>query len=204
MPTVKRVFAALAASKQVPQFIKLCYVILGKMSPSATFSKPPIPYSDVENDIEALEKAEQLAHHGPKGAAQDRNVKLGKVRNDMRQLKEYVQAVADAAGADAAAVIESAGMTVSKRPERAKAPFGARKGAIPGRVRLDVKAVKGRVTYYWQMSKDQVTWTTLPDTQYATTTIDGLTPGVVYFFRFRTLTKEGLPDWSSVISILAQ
>ena len=203
MPTVKRVFAAIKGSKQIPLYIKLCYVILAKMTGNAALPKPPVSMADALAHLEDLEKAEQLAHKGPKGAAQDRNVKLGIVRSDMRQLKEYVQSVADSAGAAGAAIIEGAGMTVSKKPERTKAPFAARYGVIPGRVRLDVKAVRRPVTFYWQMSTDQKTWTSLPDTPYARTTIDGLTAATVYYFRFRTLTKDGVSDWSLVISILA-
>ncbi len=203
MTTPRRVFAALKASKQIPLFIKLCYVILAKMKANAKYSSPPVAYADAEKHVNDLEQAEQSAHGGPKGAAQDRNFKLGLVRTDMRLLKEFVQSLAAAAGAEGASVIEGAGFTVSKTPERTKAPLAARYTGVPGQVRLDVKAQRRPVTYYWQMSVDQKTWTSLPDTEYAHTLVDGLTAGTLYYFRFRTLTKAGLSDGSPAITVPA-
>jgi hypothetical protein len=122
----------------------------------------------------------------------------------MRLLKEFVQILADAAGPQAVMIIESAGMTASTKAQVDKAPFAARHGRIPGRVRLDAKASRRHTTYYWQMSADQQqTWSSLPDTQVATTIVDGLTAGALYHFRFRKLTKDGLSDWSAVVSIRA-
>ena len=50
MPTVKRVFAALNASKQVPLFLKLCYVIAGKMAVHPLLSKPKVTLRDVAKE----------------------------------------------------------------------------------------------------------------------------------------------------------
>jgi hypothetical protein len=33
-------------------------------------------------------------------------------------------------------------------------------------------------------------------------TLFGLARGAVYFFRYRTVTKEGVSDWSQVVSVL--
>ena len=41
----------------------------------------------------------------------------------------------------------------------------------------------------------------LPTLQ-ASTTVAGLTPATLYYFRYRAVTKTGLGDWSQILSLL--
>jgi hypothetical protein len=205
MKTVSRVFAALNEPTGVPAFVIACNDIVNKMIPNATFANPPVAWSVVQKHIKDLSDAEETARHGSPADVQDRNFKLGLVRTDMHLLKAFVQFVADnAAPGNAAAIIESAGLSVAKKPQRTKPGFAVKYGKVPGRARLEARSVGPRAVYYWMMSTDQHTWSSLPDTLTASTNVDGLTAGTTYYFRFRTLTKAGMSDWSVVVSIIAR
>jgi hypothetical protein len=142
--------------------------------------------------------------NGPKGSVQNRNVALGRLRSDMRQLKASVQGAGDTNSERAAAIIESAGFKVSKRAPRNKPPIAARYGKVPGVVNVIAKAAARKATYYWSMSSDgQKSWADLPATMVCKTTVTGLTATTIYYFRVRTLTTAGLSDWSMVASIIA-
>jgi hypothetical protein len=183
-------------------FVKVCSVVVTKMKGNTWFPSPPVALGDVESHLQQLVDAEKHAHKGPVGAAEERNVELGVVRTDMRLLVAYVQAVSDSNIGSGPAIIESAGLSVAKSRGRAKDPFSVKHGKVPGRVRLSVKAI-GRGTYYWQMSLDQEHWSSLPETNQSRTTVDGLTAGTRYYFRFRTLSRNGLSEWSMAIGIFA-
>jgi hypothetical protein len=54
----------------------------------------------------------------------------------------------------------------------------------------------------WQYGTDGKTWTTAPVTLTAKTTIEGLTPGTLYYFRYRPVTKLGEGDWSAIVTLV--
>jgi hypothetical protein len=103
-----------------------------------------------------------------------------------------------------AAIIESAGFSVAKRPIRRKPAFAARYGGVQGRAVLDVRAVGSKAVYYWQMSSNGTVWTDLTETVVSTTSVTGLTPVTLYYFRFCTRTRAGLSEWSSAIDYIAR
>ena len=80
----------------------------------------------------------------------------------------------------------------------------AQYGKVPGRIVLACQATRG-AAYHWQMSMgtDPKAWSDLPETVRATLTVDGLTPATTCAFRLRTLTKDGLSDWSGVVTTIA-
>jgi hypothetical protein len=122
----------------------------------------------------------------------------------LKHLRDYVQGIAETVVTGVASLVESTGMRLRKSSGRTKAPFAVKQGAVSGLLVLIAKAVGGQATYYWMMSVDQKTWTDLPDTLRATTTVGGLTPGQTYYFRFRTLSKAGESDFSQIVSFLAK
>ena len=64
-------------------------------------------------------------------------------------------------------------------------------------------AVARATTYYWAWSLDQKSWTSAADTTKARTTIAGLEPGSLVYFRCRALaTKTGTTDWSQIVSLI--
>ena len=58
-----------------------------------------------------------------------------------------------------------------------------------------------RASYEWALSTDQKTWQSLPPSLQAKTDVAALTPTTTYFFRFRSVTKDGAGDWSASVSI---
>jgi len=55
------------------------------------------------------------------------------------------------------------------------------------------------------VSIDQKTWTPLPTTLVAKTTVSGLTPLPTYSFRHRVLTqKGGQSDWHQIATLLVR
>jgi hypothetical protein len=63
-------------------------------------------------------------------------------------------------------------------------------------VTLTAPASRKGDPHEWQYSADQVTWTVIPGTRQAKTTVSGLPVGVALHFRHRTLTKDGYSEWS--------
>jgi len=202
MDAVYRFYAALKSTRKISGYGTQCESVVAKMSASAKLQTPFL--AQTTNDLKELAAAELLAHKGGPADTADRNAKLRVVQSDMRQLKAVVQAAADADPVNAAAIIESSGMTVARRAIRTKPQLAAKQGKVTTTANLVAKAVKGRASYQWQTSTDQKTWGGLPDTVKASTSVFALTPGTIYYFRFRTLTAAGLSDWSIVASLIAQ
>jgi hypothetical protein len=123
----------------------------------------------------------------------------------MHSLKAYVQQQADANPDMAETIITSAGMTVKKLPTRVKVDFIAKPGPVTGTVKLVAKAAAVRAGYEWAWSPDAgKTWTQVPTTLQAKTTITGLPVGTSCSFRYRPVTKAGEGDWSQVVVLLVK
>jgi hypothetical protein len=170
-----------------------------------TLLPSPVPaLATVTTDLTALNAAEVVVRSRAPGAATARDGKLEVVVYDLRQLKSYVQTVADANPGNAAHVIQSAGMTVKTRSAPTKAPFAVKQGSVSGTILLAAKAVGDGAAYQWAWSLDQKTWTTLPDTIQAKTQAEGLTPATTAFFRVRPVTRKGEGNWSQIVSIVVK
>jgi outer membrane murein-binding lipoprotein Lpp len=204
MQSIKRVYAALDEVKDPSGFASQCEAIVGKLTNNQDVPNPVPALTVVTGHIAGLRQSITDAIDGPKGAAQNRNVALGQLRSDMRQIKAAVQAAADANLGRAAAIIENAGFRVSKRAPKVKPPIAVRYGKVPGLAILDAKAPARKATYFWSMSTDQKIWSDLPQTLKSRTTVSGLTAATIYYFRVRTLTAAGMSEWSMVATYVAQ
>ena len=202
MNTLPRSIAVFPNTKQVPQYLTNCRLVVTMVTGNKNLPTPTPPLAQLSAHLDLLEAAEELALKGGMGAVQQRDVDLEAVRNDMRLLKAYVQSVADANATEAESIIKSAGMGIGKKSTRTKPAIAAKQGKVPGRVVLEAKALPRPVQYRWQMSSDQKSWTDLPESFNATITVDGLTPATYYYFRLRTVTRAGPSDWSVVVSII--
>jgi hypothetical protein len=170
----------------------------------SSFPSPSPSLATLAADIAALETADAFALSRTKGAREERDVKLAIVHSELLRLKAYVQEVADQSGSYAEALIEIAAMSVKKPSLRRKVPFKVVDGSVSGSVRLLVKSAGDRAAYEWQSSPDGTTWNRVRITLQASTLVSGLTPAMTYSFRVRARTKEGLGDWSDVLSILVR
>jgi len=203
MRTLRHSIAVPPLSRQVPQYLTACRLVVTMMSNNLSFPDPTPPLKQVSADLDALAASEDLVYKGGRGMAQQRDVDLRAVQRDLRLLKAYVQGVAEAHPTEAEAIITSAGMSVGKTRAATKPPVRARQGKVSGRVVLDATALPRPVQYCWQSSTDQKTWTDIPPSFQSRTLVDGLTPATVYFFRLRTMTRSGLSDWSPVLCVIA-
>jgi hypothetical protein len=203
MDTVVRYIVALNLARTIAQYIVECRAIVAKMSGNAYFPNLAISLALVSQHLDALDAAHKASFKGPKGTVSARKAAMYQVRSDMRQLKAAVQAAADADIANGQAIIESTGMLAVRQTRPPKPDLAAKYAGVPGLVRLVGRAFRGKGVYQWQMSTDQKTWTDLPQTTTAKTTVTGLAAGTICFFRFRTQTGKGLSDWSTAVSIIA-
>jgi hypothetical protein len=168
----------------------------------AYFASPTIALSLVSQHVDDLNTAEIAAQTKAKGTAQARDDKKAIVIDDLFVLKTYVQSICRLNQAIALTIIAAAGMsprgfTLFNKPE-----LSALMGAVPLQVVLRAKAAKGNAAYEWQCSPDSgKTWTSLPVTTQASTTVDGLTIGTSYQFRFRSTVKRATSDWSQVVTL---
>lgn len=156
---------------------------------------------------EALAQAHAKAKGKGPGLAADRNAKMRDLKGDLDVLIVYVLGVIKAQGWDAAtatAMILSTGLSIRKSSKSSKAKFAVKHGSFSGEVLLVARAAAHSATYYFEYSSDQTSFTSLAATMRANTTMSGLTPGQVYFFRFRALTRKGLGDYSDVVQIRVQ
>jgi hypothetical protein len=198
----RHISAVLKLPKRVKDVGAYAQSILDAMTGNSSFPTPTPPIATVQADLNAFNASEAAALTRAKGAADTRNAKLLVLHEDLRHLVDYVQGVANASPADAAAIIQSAGMGVRKVTLRTKGELAVQQGAVSGAVKLTAKAVAARACYEWQYSTDQKTWTEVPPTLKAKADISGLTAATAYFFRFRGITKTGTGDWSQVVSLL--
>jgi hypothetical protein len=120
----------------------------------------------------------------------------------LERLRSYVQSIADANPESAVAIIESAGMSVKGKGGRHAQVFGAQLGDRLGEVILSAPKAGDRAAYEWAYSIDGMkTWIPLLGTMQTKTTVTGLPSGVTVYFQHRTITPEGVSDWSEPISI---
>jgi hypothetical protein len=197
-----RVIALLKVPRQIPNAMLYARHVLTAMGGNPYFASPTPPLSVLEADLDALEEAETTAWTRKLGATADRDAKLAKVRTDLSALCNYVERVAGQSPGEAEAIIASAGMSVKRSSGHSKAAFEAKPGPVSGTVVLRARAERVRASYDWQVSKDGVVFEDIARTTRADATVSGLTAGKVYSFRYRALTKDGLGNFSEVVSLL--
>jgi hypothetical protein len=190
---------------KVKSLIAQAQNIASAITNNPSFPSPNPPLATLLSDIAALNAAESAVLSRTKGAVEIRNAKLAIVRNDLSNLKAYVQSVASAGAAEnAPQVIASAAMAVRKTTLHDKAALLAKQGSVSGTVNLVAKSAAPRAAYEWQYSLDQKTWTTLPLTLQARTGVSGLTVGSTYYFRVQPVVPTGVENWSQVVSLVVK
>jgi hypothetical protein len=207
---MKRVRAALHKPANASALVIYAGLIIRKMTNNPWFPQPFPPLAKVEAAAQALDVAQTTAQVGAKGLADKRNAARATLSNLLEQLRAYVEGVANENLESAVSIIESAAMNavLPRYPELA--PFRVKLGKLPRTVDLACKAGPKGCGYLWQMSTDGgETWTDLPQTKQARTTVPGLVPGKTYWFRHRLLLRAGgqtsrSTDWSDKISIVVR
>ncbi len=198
--------AVLFLPKSAKELLTVGKAVHDAMANNPSFPSPNPPLNVFKAKLNALDEAETKAAARTMGAATARDALKKEVVNEMYHLRDYVQGVAEKVPLPeaAAAVITSAFMRVKKVPQRVVPPLTAKNTGVPGQVALAARTVAPVASYYWEYSFDQESWTPVPETLKASTTIDGLPWARVSYFRFRALTRAGKGDYSPVVSLLVQ
>jgi hypothetical protein len=197
-----RPIAVLKLSPRVKNVITFAQSIATAMTGNASFAAPNPSLATFEADIAALVTAETAVLSRVKGAVEMRNAKLAIVKNDLVVLRTYVQSIADANPANAEVIVEGAGMKLRTVTLHDKPALSVKLGSVSGSVLLAAKSAGDRAAYDWQYSTDQKTWTAIPPTLKAKTSVSGLTSGTLYYFRVQALIKTGEQNWSQVVSLV--
>lgn len=182
-------------------------VVLLAMTGNTRFPNPSVALSAFKADIDALDAAIVASATGAPGTVKDRVGKEQKVGQDLSHLRDYVQGVIETVTVPAIAIawIESAGMFAQRLGKHYKLPLAVLHGVSSGDVTLVAKAVARNAMYFWSFSTDQKTWSTPIETMKATVSFTGLTPGVTYYFRFRTHTrKNGATDFGQIVAFMVK
>ena len=176
--------------------------LVESMTGNAHFPNPSPALPVVTAAIQAVNAAETTAQAHAEGTAAARDVALQTLVTYIHQLAGHVQSIADANPAQAVAIITSAGFGTHPHGVHATPDISAHMGP-GGLVLLRAHAVAKRAAYEWQSSSDGgKTWTTLPATNYAHTSVAGLTLGQSYEFRVRGNVGATPGDWHGPISFL--
>jgi predicted phage tail protein len=164
----------------------------------ATFPKPVPKLSVVTADVATFEDLHVATQTRTRGTVVARNEARTVVVNDLQQLRAYVQMIVSGNPTHAETTAKAALMRLRRPRDYFKYPLTIVQ-LITGRVRLIAKAVRGAGAYDWQMSLDGTTWTSLPPTVQASTTVTDLEPGL-YHFRVRAVTRQGAQNWLPAVT----
>jgi hypothetical protein len=153
----------------------------------------------------ALDAAETAAKTRAVGTVAARNVARDNLVTALHGGKAYVQQKADANIEQAQPIIESSSLAVRKTAVRVKLAFAVKQGPVSGSAHLSARRTDRRASYEWQWSADGgKTWTLLPSTLQAKTTVFNLPVGTTCSFRFRAVIKTGEGDWGQVVTLLVK
>jgi hypothetical protein len=200
-----RFLAVVNLPDPVPLLVKYTGAIVAAMTNNPLLPNATVMVTALGNAQKLLDTTETATKTRAIGTVAARNAARSALLSQVHAARAFVQALADADPAQAEAIISSAGMAVHKPSSHLKAPFVARQGPTSGTVHLVAKAAGRRASYGWEWSSDGgKTWTELPPTLQAKTTVSGVPAGTNGEFRFRALTKEGQGDWSQPVALLVK
>jgi hypothetical protein len=203
--SIHRSLASLSLPKAVPALITYAQGIVKGMTGNTSFPTPNPTLASVTEAVTDLQTAETAVLARTKGAATVRNEKKTALVTLLQELRGYIQAQADANMENGASIIQSAGIAVKKTAVRAPRVFAAKPGAVSGTVKLMTNSAGHRASYEWQYSTNGgTTWTTMPTTLQAKTSLTGLTAGSTVEFKYRPVTKTGEGNWSQPVSLLVK
>jgi hypothetical protein len=154
--------------------------------------------------VDDLEKAEAKAKTHVTGSAAARDLEYDVVLKDVHGWQGYVQGLADNAvdEATAIAIINASGFDLKNRGVRVKPPLSVKQLVNTDVLMLTAKSAGKRASYQWGQSADGITWTDLPVTLQAKTTVSGIASGTKLFFRVRAVLKSGTTTWRATVSII--
>lgn len=195
----KRVIAVLDMPADMDDFITFANGIYNSMNGSSYFTGLAAKLATLLTNIGKLQTAQNGTKSVPPTATTTaRDIELNKVQNNLRALRDDVQALADAASTDVAEdIITSAGMKIKKQGAINKQDLEVKDGPVSGSITAVAKGIdEPRSAHDWGYSKDnKATWVHVDPTIQATTTIEDLIRGDEIIVRHRNILPEGPGDY---------
>ena len=183
-------------------FLAYAKNVAARMAGNPYVPSPPVPLATLLAHIADFDAALVASLSRARGSAKARDAKREIVESDLRQLCSYVETVANQYPDEGPLIIASSGMSAKGKTGPRKTKFAVKPGKTSDSVRL-VVIHPGIVTQFdWQYSSDGTLWIDAPRTVWAHQELEGLTPGTRYFFRYRTLTRDGLSAWSDALTMI--
>jgi hypothetical protein len=172
---------------------------------SNTFTNPSPTPATLHALADALLAANVKAKSRGPGAVAERKAVWRQVEATIDEVVIYVRGVVRTQAPDpatATAMILGTGLAVKKFATFAKPALAAKHGDVSSEVWLVARTVAPVALYYWEYSADETSWSSVPATMQASTSISGLIPGQIYYFRFRAHTRKGMGDYSDVVRLM--
>jgi len=173
-----------------------------QVADASLYPNLPVSLATIKAALDDFESALLAAKDGGHTAIAVRNDKEKIVDELFRDLASYVNKVANG---DETIIIKS-GFHASKQPSSHQKPeFTVSDGVHSGSVILKIKAIQAAVAYIWQYVQEgspnaASVWVTVNTSTVTTFQIDNLTPGLIYSFRFASISVDGTSDFSSPIT----
>ena len=190
----------------VTELIGFAVHVVTKMTANIFFPIPSPSLASVTASATALNTAyDQATGGGPAQTSvmrQKREALETLLIAEAHTVEDIANAPANAA-TGAEAIILSAGMSVKSFQPRQKRVFAVQLGDMPGTVMLEAEHLV-RGSHEWQYSLDVsnlTAWVDVDPSIRATTTIGGLVSLKHYFFRHRSILKDGPTPWEYPIEI---
>ncbi len=188
---------------EVPNLITYARAIVQSMTHNPWFPAPSPSLATIEAAIAVLDSAQTATLTRARGTAEVRDEGRRDLVVLLQQLLAQIQATADKNPENSASIIEGTGVFVEKARAVKGRVFTAAAAKVSGSIDLSAPRAARGAAYEWAYSVDAgKTWTSLPVTVKASTTVSGLKPGNRVFFRYRTITKSGTGDWGDVASVI--
>jgi hypothetical protein len=177
--------------------------IVQQMTGTAHFPSPPVALATVTSQLQAYQAAAAQAKGHGTGDAPAAGLLYTQVVTDLHLLANYAQQVADQApdAATAGAIIASAGFGTHQHGVHMVPALAAHMG-VGGVVLLRAHAVAKKAAYEWETSADGKTWTPLPATDVAHTSVPGLTMGQTVWFRVRGNAHGQTGSWTDAVAVI--
>jgi hypothetical protein len=193
---MRRVIVIIKRPRQIGSALTYARHIATCMTGNPYFPSPRLPIATLLAHIAEAEAAHVEVLTGRHGAASERDAKLLTVIQDLEQLAADVNWVVFQRAEDALAVAVSSGMSVKQTRGPAKWAFGATPSPRTGEVLVRFPRRRREESFDLQVAVAGEPWGEPLRVSHAKKTIAGLTPGVLYHFRYRTFLREVLGDWS--------
>jgi hypothetical protein len=173
---------------------------------NSRFPNPPVDLTTLKTDLETLSALMAESLDGSKKVTAEKNKQREVVIDKLRLLGRYVEftckgdaAMFQTSGFEAASQTKSTTQPLSEKIR--KIQHGANSGQFRIWLQADPKALSQELQYAVVTGGVPGPWTTRLVTSIRTPVIlSNLTPGSMYAFQARALTKEGYTDWSDSVT----